>query len=149
MSNGYNVFPANKSLFRAKRKDNNDWIYWNIYGELCRVSGKRTRLAITKGADTSYYDYIHQIRHLLIPETIGRFIGSIDIKGKKFFEGDFVKGKFKINRSLQLFKVELSLDGIFVFNNNHVEVSFEEISQPQIIGNIYDNPELMEKWKYG
>lgn len=147
MSNGYNVLPANKSLFRAKRKDNNDWIYWNMYGELCRLSGKRTRLAITKGAGTSYYDYIHQIRHLLIPETIGRFTTLTDMNGKKVFEGDVVKEGCNY------------LIGVVVWDNSKCTYKLKDFGDGyeienapiewKVIGNIHDNPELMEKWIYG
>lgn len=144
MSNDYNVVPANKSLFRAKRKDNNEWIYWNIYGELCRVSGKRTRLAITKGAGTSYYDFIHQIRHLLIPKTIGRFTTLNDKNGKKVFEGDIVsilgdlKGNYICVWEENNFEYELDNKTISL---GLACVNVEDI---KIIGNIHDSPELTE-----
>ncbi|MBQ7818479.1 MAG: hypothetical protein IJ341_02160 [Bacteroidales bacterium] len=136
MSNGYNVFPANKSLFRAKRKDNNEWLYWNIYGELCRVSGKRTRLAITKGAGTSYYDFIHQIRHLLIPKTIGRFTALNDKNGKKVFEGDIV-----VLRACRPHEVIYSNGG---FELVGTAIPIRNVDRFELIGNIHDNPELME-----
>ena len=44
-------------LFKAKRVDNGEWVYWNVYGELCKESGKRARLSIKNGATTSYYNY--------------------------------------------------------------------------------------------
>lgn len=72
MNNNSNVNVINKTLYRAKRKDNDEWVYWNIYGEICKVNGKKNCLTITKGAHETYYHFIYQAKHLIVPESVER-----------------------------------------------------------------------------
>lgn len=74
-------------LFKAKRIDNGEWVYWNVYGELCRESGKRARLSIKKGATTSYYDYIRQAHQMIDISTICQYKGLTDKNGNKIWNG--------------------------------------------------------------
>lgn len=72
MSNNSNINTINRTIYRAKRKDNGEWIHWNVYGEICKVNGRKSHLATTKGAKTTYYYYIYQVRHLIVSDTIER-----------------------------------------------------------------------------
>lgn len=146
-------------IFKGKRKDNGEWIYWNIYGELCRLSGKRARLEIPKTAGESYYHYIYQIRQLILPESISEFSGLTDKNETKVFEGDIVK----FTDSL----FGYSHTGMVCFNEGSFCIKYEYWNkerfhrigqtekwqdmgasavityQYEVIGNIYDNPELI------
>lgn len=81
----------------------------------------------------------------VIPDTIGQFTGLADVNGKKIFEGDIVKFCSGEIRSV-------------VFDEHYSEFEFsrkDPVENPdgtalcvdhdvcEIIGNIYDNPELL------
>lgn len=143
-------------LLKAKRNDNGEWIYWNILGELCRESGKRTRLAIQKGATTSYYDYIHQIITLIDKTTICRLTGLTDKNGNKIWENDIVtcceKRGYAFFRCLVLWNQRKARFDVRAMNCNFpmtLDEWADDISinglDYEVIGNIFDNAELLKE----
>lgn len=72
--------------------------------------------------------------------TVGQFIGLTDKNGKKIFEGDIVK---YINGSPC--KIDYN-DSQFVMMWKNFYRNFERVydDKIEVIGNIYDNPELLE-----
>lgn len=147
-------------LFRAKRNDNGEWVYWNFFGELCRESGKRTRLAVQKGATISYYDYIHQIVTLIDKNTICQFTGLFDKNGQKIWENDicqYVEADecgmkiepfiIRYGRYAEMFKINI---GFFI---EWIKTSYYrcdlgfwiENRNIDVIGNVFDNAELLEE----
>lgn len=69
------------------------------------------------------------------PETVGQYTGLKDKNGKKIFEGDIVR---YIDNDLIEY-VEF-IDGVFFAGSEELRYAYCEV-----IGNIYDNKELLEK----
>lgn len=148
-------------LFRGKRIDNGEWVKGFPY----ITHGGEHQIR--------YYDSesnIENCSHTVIPDTLGRFTGLTDKHGAKIFEGDILQCN---NNPQDLIKVvfgkfdvigvetETAVDNVIGW---HYEViPTDELSKVEpfclpmpitefyinrctmvVIGNIYDNPELME-----
>ena len=140
-------------LFHGKRKDNGKW----VEGYYCAFNGGSHRI-YTGYAETDcgefYPDYYE-----VIPETVGQHIELPDKNGKKIFEGDIVKCTDT--------NVGCTFTAVVVFGNPNGEYNWgfqlmrisgatantdillwadmeETGAFIEIIGNIYDNPELLE-----
>lgn len=85
-----------------------------------------------------------------IPETVGQFTGLKDKNGKKIFEGDIVEiieidafGNLDWNRLKG--KVMFSEGAWLITDNRSFAIPlWSEINEIKVIGNIYENTELME-----
>ena len=134
-------------LFRGKRKDNGEWVYGSLVhiANYCAIiQHDQDSLSVF---DQVYLDCelgtIDGMGTIVIPETVGQYTGLNDKNGKKIFEGDVVKctfcydvgqyPKYEINTRV----VEFKIAGFYPFARC--------IHDPcEIIGNIHDNPELLE-----
>ena len=132
-------------LFRGKRVDNGEWVY-GYYQNLCGFHE-----IVTENKEKSFSVITYQV----MPETIEQFTGLTDKNGKKIFEGDIVKDEY--NRIMLVvwreefygyaFKL-LSYDKEkYPWSNNFLFASQlrEWKGCLDVIGNIHDNPELLEK----
>ena len=87
------------------------------------------------------------------PSTLGQFTGLCDKNGKKIFEGDIVLVSWcsSTNAVSETYVVVYSKSGFFCKNkerllgqlSNYVYRNARTI-QCEVIGNIHDNPELLE-----
>lgn len=81
-------------------------------------------------------------------DTVGQYTGFVDKKGKKIFEGDIVsicnsKTFFFIvywNHAVKSFILKSTVNGVNGIDCNVLD-STQDI---EVIGNIYDNPELLK-----
>lgn len=127
-------------LFRGKRDDTGEWIEGDLRQD--------------KDLGTSYisgWDYYEEDWELqrepfeceVIPESVGQYTGLTDKNGTKIFEGDIVNILTE-NNEIGIVKYdeggfEVEADGFvidFKQNINGTDVA--------VIGNIYDNPELLK-----
>ena len=72
------------------------------------------------------------------PETVGQWTGIKDNSGKEIYEGDIISNKFTGIPAICQFN-----GGTFEFREKGCS-SLIELSNNVIIGNIYDNPEILE-----
>ena len=73
------------------------------------------------------------------PETVGQFTGLTDKNGKKIFELDIIKTKNRLSDGAEHeAKVVADLDDFYLM------WCIKHSIETEVIGNIYDNPELLE-----
>lgn len=131
-------------LFRGKRIDNGNW----EYGQLKSIhkGGKHYETAYYI---LNIYGESRLAKDAIEPNTLGQFTGLTDKNGKKIFEGDIVK------RELTYITIEayISWDTKYLqyrlicINGKHKGNYWWLTSNSEdyeLIGNIYDNPELLE-----
>lgn len=136
-------------LFRGKRVDNGEWITGNYIkaGYHWHKYGKHEDWIVTSAIQNGGFINLCG-RGAVIPETVGQFTGLTDKNGKKIFEGDIVKhgGIVGVIRFDMFSATFLILE-----DKDHAE-RLENAKRYgeyglQVIGNIYDNKELLEDKK--
>ena len=130
--------------FRGKRVDNGEW----AYGYYCKATrhwhkyGIHNDWIITSAFQNGGFFNVMG-RYAVIPETVGMWTGLTYKNGKKIFEGDIVKVKncetFVIKYRHNEFRF-IPICNAYTFLQAH---EYKE-SDFEVIGNIYDNKELLE-----
>ena len=117
--------------FRGKRLNDGEWVEGNF------VKGCIDNFAyiVEFGNKDLCRNYVE-----VIPETVGQYTGFDDKNGKKVFEGDILKAEIWWEQG-----------GCYP----HTETCFTEATFPnmyknhfekfEVVGNIYDNPELLRR----
>lgn len=137
-----------KILFRGK-PSGNAWITDWVYGAFCpqNSEGNSPCIIVYNGRFAGYWFEV-------TPETVGQYTGLTDKNGTKIFEGDIVESEYTKKPYIVRF-------GEYIYINEYGKVKSvcgwynEEkggyvtaFGRPEtwatIIGNIHDNPELME-----
>lgn len=121
-------------LFRGKRKDNCEWVKGSFWDE---IPGDLGGIA----------PYGSCCFHHVDLETVGQYTGLTDKNGKKAFEGDIFATK--CNKGVIVFDDYYGTFGFQIWWRGFPDdyATFREFGKPEfeIIGNIHDNPELLEK----
>lgn len=123
-------------LFRGKRTDNGEWVEGNLF--IPDLPKTPTQICIGTNVVRITYD--------VIPETVGQYTGLTDSSGKNIFEGDILR--YGENGSLYTVIFE---EGSFCYSIRKYYNSFADCefgipsSLFKIIGNIHDNPELLNE----
>ena len=139
--------------YRGKRADNGEWVYGSLINKfdvdaLCVSSSyiiERSAFSISADSDTTLYDVACLDDYYEVDEgTVGQFTGLKDKNGVKIYEGDIVK---MLNIDEYPMQIKWHKEWArFIFYNlvNKAEMNlFTE--QCEVIGNIYDNPELIKE----
>ena len=127
-------------LFRGKRVDGYGW----IEGDLIHDIAERNRPRINIKYEYSTGTFYHCVAPRVIPETVGQFTGLTDKNGKKIFEGDILTN---ILGDLFVMKFPIPNEDSEDYRGKPLyPTPWRECRE--IIGNIYDNPELLgEKYE--
>lgn len=128
--------------FRGKTRVNGKW----YYGSLVYSDEINTAIYFQTGnGSVKVMDWVY-----VIPETIGQFTGLYDCDGKEIYEGDILKWEkdglmyvVKFWDGMFYASVEECNEGILGGFPLHAFTEFEE-RKCEIVGNIYDNPELLK-----
>ena len=124
--------------FRGKSIDGKEW----LYGDLVSSADKK-RFAILVNNKESYDECE------VAPETIGQFSGLYDCNKKEIYEGDILKWSngrsyvVKFWEGMFYASVEECNDGILGGFPLHALTDYED-RKCEIVGNIFDNPELLK-----
>lgn len=133
--------------FRGKRVDNGNW----IIGGYVEWSDIR---------DNKHYQIVSSAgcHNDIISETIGQFTELHDKNSKEIYEGDIVKFEPTVSKGMKLVPSGYELTGIvslnmynhpciYAFNTPCLDREFhiENAMKGEVIGNINDNPELINK----
>lgn len=136
-------------LFRGKRTENGEWIYGNLIEDKWGDDNGNTIYAILQ--DRVAPDIAELWTPVRVtPETVGEYTGLTDKNGKKVFEGDIIKDK-KLPRIYMIGYNEDLMKYAFLYYHKELKniycggfVSKKDGKSIEIIGNIHDNPELLE-----
>lgn len=136
-------------LFTGKRADNGEW----VEGYYVCLNRKEHRI-YTGYAETDCGDYYPEW-HTVIPETIGRYTALQDKHNRRIFEGHIIKATTPDKTATGFFKIgigEVEADGYEVIevygedrNGKRGDMVVGVSECYEIIGNIYDNPELLKE----
>ena len=125
-------------LFRGKRIDNGEWVEGFLIGLYDPMIKENTiKHAFIK--DGTIFDGEHKVD----PETIGQYTGLTDRNGKKIFEGDILKGSDNIICVVEWDTENARFLGRVILNKERYIAYIGREPKSENIGNIYDNPELL------
>ena len=128
-------------LFRAKAKQNNEWVYGDYLTSETRTGGKNHYI---KRAEDGLLNPT-----TIIPETVGQYTGLTDKNGTKIFEGDIVTAECTIIGSPffegMTGKIVYAECSFFIEPENIMETKYlyDECTDFEVISNIHDNPEML------
>lgn len=133
-------------LFKAKRKDNGKWVEGNL------ITNERNE-------NQKYIGYIFDERNgviedfdlvEVIPDTICQYTGLTDKNGKKIWENDICDRKEKHPEIVTYNKGDWQLDYSYALGKEKhfsaCNLGFYACEREcvEVIGNVFDNPELLE-----
>lgn len=132
--------------FRGKRLDNDEWLYGDLMHD-----NKGGCYIYPLDAENLY------TKNKVDPDTVGQFTGQYDKNDKKIYEGDIVRWEYpdydhctgwrgtvknvcKVTFEYGSFRINA-----YPYNLGSCEDFFEdkETYGLEVIGNVYDNPELL------
>lgn len=133
-------------LFRGKDSITKSW----VYGALVQQQDDllKEKAFIISYSNYQFGDFSEAVMHVVDPETVGQCTGFGDKNGNKIFEGDIVsicnsKTFFFIvywNHAVKSFILKSTVNGV-----NGIDCNILNSTQDiEVVGNIYDNPELIK-----
>lgn len=140
--------------FRGKTEKNDEWVYGHLISQYDADACSPCTYYIIETMDfsqdvdnyKSLYDVVNYGDYYEVYEnTIGQYTGKKDKNGTKIFEGDIVKGTIVSAWAKEeiICVVKYLKDGFVSVEDDRWEHSLMFAKNLVVIGNIYDNPELL------
>lgn len=125
-------------LFRGKGRITREWHYG------CLLTIERQNMS---NGEIEHKPFIFPIEeggtsYEVIPETVGQWTGEVDVNEVKIFEGDLLE--VEMEGDLQESPYAVDSARIFYLDVKTPD-NYMRINKSKIIGNVHDNPELMEE----
>ena len=117
-------------LFRGKRADTKEWIYGDVQQNVDAVKIREQEPNIQHVARS----------FVVIPETVGQYTGMKDTNNTKIFEGDIIMMHGNAQEVAPVFYE----DFCFNVDRDYCVLCVTETDDIEVIGNIHDNPDLLE-----
>ena len=145
-------------LFRGKRLGNGEWIEGYLYEHEPALVGIASENDVPEPskwfiARTGFADWNmpRPVEFVEVePSTVCQYTGLTDKNGKRIFEGDILRSRYD-----DLYPDDVSIEVVKWFRNSwyiqqgeNLPYALDEdgvLPRSEIIGNITDNPELLEK----
>lgn len=118
-------------LFKAKRKDNGKWIE-GYYQKRYDLLGNEEHL-IFHADSYNVWEYAE-----IDPETVCQFTGLCDKNGKKIWENDILRFTQQDETKIGVIKYNAPIFTYFGLMR-------WSLCKDEVIGNIFDNPELLQE----
>lgn len=135
-------------LFRGKRFYNGKWVY-GIPVETEAENGVK-EFIISRAqweSDDNSIDFLETDVYEIDPDTIGAFTGLTDKNGVKIFEGDVLESQDTKKIGLVAW-IDRGAGFVCRYNTDFYDTNGligYRVKRAKIIGNIHDNPELLEE----
>lgn len=137
-------------LFKAKRKDNGEWVE-GFYFCMTHTDGRHTHhFIIPLGADLSLGTPVEKIQVEVDQSTICQCTGLKDKNGRVIFENDILSGHIDVE-----FPEDETRNRVVWHENgwctnepgcdDYEELDDFDSENFEVIGNMIDNPELLEE----
>ena len=136
--------------FRGKRTDTGEW----VYGSLMQWENGQTVIWVSNPIDSNVL-----MKYAVDPDTVGQYTGLKDRNGTDVWEGDILMciGQRGDNKGHKYYRNVLFENGSFCMNVkyyrinsplcNHIVTIVNKELDWEVIGNIHDDPELLEDGK--
>ena len=126
--------------FRGKRKDNGEWVYGYYYTQIITHAGNR------KSRD-HFMRTEQNIRYEVDPDTVGQYTGLKDKSGKEIYEGDIIILPDEDDDEYFVIEWDDDTARFAIVQHGSTMCDFDNYYGKElcIIGNIYENPELLKE----